>query len=276
MAMPSGTTFRAQGSRSVRVQTVHPRVCGEQERRSALCAKSSGSSPRVRGTGLNARIAQFADRFIPACAGNSPRTPRTMRRTTVHPRVCGEQISPMPPPMPNSGSSPRVRGTVYRGQIAKDDVWFIPACAGNSGIKSSFPSPSAVHPRVCGEQRRALNYSGFNGGSSPRVRGTELRAALIVCDHRFIPACAGNRRLERSHPRSASVHPRVCGEQRFGIKHITPPPGSSPRVRGTVVGFLAPVKCGRFIPACAGNSARRQRSCASRPVHPRVCGEQRL
>ena len=31
---------------------------------------------------------------------------------------------------------------------------------------------------------------------------------------------------------------------------------------------------GRFIPACAGNSLRSDRSHSCVPVHPRVCGEQ--
>ena len=51
------------------------------------------------------------------------------------------------------------------------------------------------------------------------------------------------------------------------------PSGSSPRVRGTHL--LAPSlpRCGRFIPACAGNAGPSRPSCSRRPVHPRVCGE---
>ena len=72
------------------------------------------------------------------------------------------------------------------------------------------------------------------------------------------------------------VHPRVCGEQEGIYGSVFTHYGSSPRVRGTVqltAQILSPC---RFIPACAGNS--RNRSCTDRtqPVHPRVCGEQRI
>ena len=73
----------------------------------------------------------------------------------------------------------------------------------------------------------------------------------------------------------APVHPRVCGEQ---FADRLPPislPGSSPRVRGTVSSSRWPSASRRFIPACAGNSRSGRCSWRSRPVHPRVCGEQR-
>ena len=72
--------------------SVHPRVCGEQER----CAKSQsigdGSSPRVRGTAALTATALVADRFIPACAGNRQYYEDPAHIVAVHPRVCGEQL----------------------------------------------------------------------------------------------------------------------------------------------------------------------------------------
>ena len=50
-------------------------------------------------------------------------------------------------------------------------------------------------------------------GSSPRVRGTGRQAGLPQLGDRFIPACAGNRDSSVRLLASASVHPRVCGEQ---------------------------------------------------------------
>ena len=64
---------------------VHPRVCGEQ-------LKTVGSSPRVRGTAHEVDASWHDERFIPACAGNSPSTWSSARNKTVHPRVCGEQL----------------------------------------------------------------------------------------------------------------------------------------------------------------------------------------
>ena len=52
------------------VDTVHPRVCGEQVL--VLFSKSfvPGSSPRVRGTDKGVKSVKPVGRFIPACAGN--------------------------------------------------------------------------------------------------------------------------------------------------------------------------------------------------------------
>ena len=46
-------------------------------------------------------------------------------------------------------------------------------------------------------------------------------------------------------------------------------------MRGAVLGQLWLSRCGRFIPACAGNGAKGGRWPSGRPVHPRVCGERR-
>ena len=54
--------------------------------------------------------------------------------------------------------------------------------------------PVAVHPRVCGEQSAKADMIIAYYGSSPRVRGTVHQTRALGLCHRFIPACAGNRR----------------------------------------------------------------------------------
>ena len=93
-----------------------------------------------------------------------------------------------------------------------------------------------------------------HSGSSPRVRGTDLLAAIKFSGGRFIPACAGNRSSAEAGLPGFSVHPRVCGEQLDGLQNAARILGSSPRVRGTVIGRLKNHGHSRFIPACAGNS----------------------
>ena len=77
-------------------------------------------------------------------------------------------------------------------------------------------------------------------------------------------------------PARATVHPRVCGELfRSCSWSLWMVAGSSPRVRGTLLGGdeLSDA-ASRFIPACAGNSADVKTRCQfAAPVHPRVCGE---
>ena len=254
---------------------VHPRVCGELaalDRGSArinrfIPACAGNSPPRAGG-------ARGKTRFIPACAGNSPRRPSQPNCKTVHPRVCGELGRATLAALRAAGSSPRVRGT--------------------PGGRLRRLSCKSVHPRVCGELAAAIEGRQWIGGSSPRVRGTRIQNVPLSRPYRFIPACAGNSAPGAGASCSHPVHPRVCGELTVSPSRTFGPSGSSPRVRGTRRprdrrrGFV------RFIPACAGNSNRASsartiasgssprvrgtRAASARcpscpPVHPRVCGE---
>ncbi len=120
-----------------------------------------------------------------------------------------------------------------------------------SGLAGAF---SPVHPRACGEQLRQTLPRRFRNGSSPRVRGTDDRRLFAPAQGRFIPARAGNRCCAASAPVANTVHPRACGEQAWGgaARHYRP--GSSPRVRGTVLAEIEDLRLQRFIPARAGNS----------------------
>ena len=54
-----------------RLDTVHPRVCGERLAFLTDFHAASGSSPRVRGTPELRAVDGLIQRFIPACAGNA-------------------------------------------------------------------------------------------------------------------------------------------------------------------------------------------------------------
>ena len=193
-----------------------------------------GSSPRVRGTVLTRVSVLIGVRFIPACAGNSLVRQPIRARTPVHPRVCGEQLLHAAGNQFGNGSSPRVRGTDHAFRPSVFVTRFIPACAGNRFFARSSRYRSPVHPRVCGEQSFPVIRNLVPAGSSPRVRGTGIRAYRPLHLYRFIPACAGN----RTSSQSASAQIR----------------GSSPRVRGTDSRENTGISSIRFIPACAGNS----------------------
>ena len=146
----------------------------------------------MRGTATTHHSFPSVIRFIPACAGNREFSLPNVRDAAVHPRVCGEQVwLPVAAAIP-AGSSPRVRGTGQKCFRNINDARFIPACAGNSHMCTEINKLLTVHPRVCGEQL-ASNGSEFRfHGSSPRVRGTEIRYDRRMLFPRFIPACAGN------------------------------------------------------------------------------------
>ena len=137
-----GSSPRVRGTRCIRDcrpdrRSVHPRACGEHAEpraprvgrrrfiparagntptRAAMTRVRVGSSPRVRGTRACApTVDGMQRRFIPARAGNT--SAFGSRRSSV------------------GGSSPRVRGTRRTAVTARLDC--------------------TVHPRACGEHRRA-------------------------------------------------------------------------------------------------------------------------
>ena len=117
-----------------------------------------------------------------------------------------------------------------------------------------------------------MRCAGF-GGSSPRVRGTQVTKALIGDNTGIIPACAGNTVPIGLAVSPEQDHPRVCGEHRcancIALRHT----GSSPRVRGTPYDKPNSARFFGIIPACAGNTLAVPASHTMVWDHPRVCGE---
>ena len=150
---------------------------------------------------------------------------------------------------------------------------FIPACAGNSDYCRRHVLLSAVHPRLRGELSPLMVNSFRNPGSSPLARGTQCGRAKGLTNARFIPACAGNSKMQTEITTACSVHPRLRGELRL-LKHcVSLPHGSSPLARGTPSAKALRFAPARFIPACAGNSEARTAIPTLSPVHPRLRGE---
>ena len=97
--------------------SVHPRACGEQLEHVRGASALRGSSPRMRGTGQAGCRSRYQGRFIPAHAGNRNRHGSAVERGPVHPRACGEQLQRLLAMMGVTGSSPRMRGTVWLEDI---------------------------------------------------------------------------------------------------------------------------------------------------------------
>ncbi len=131
-------------------------------------------------------------RFIPAHAGNTWSDAHRDSRCRVHPRACGEHVVQGRWITSSSGSSPRMRGTLFEDQEEQTSKRFIPAHAGNTCNPQVNKCPQAVHPRACGEHFSTLFKRLDCLGSSPRMRGTRAFLVLPSNDTRFIPAHAGN------------------------------------------------------------------------------------
>ncbi len=206
----------------------------------------------MRGTALLLHETRSHKRITPACAGNSVGLPARAADPGDHPRVCGEQRFP-PPSGPGAwGSPPRVRGTGFISALLRANLRITPACAGNRTTKN-LEKYAKDHPRVCGEQVEIKRPCGKPRGSPPRVRGTEEPDASKNIENRITPACAGNSSYCRYSRGGGEDHPRVCGEQCWGLRWVERMGGSPPRVRGT--GHIAGSRPGniRITPACAGN-----------------------
>ena len=268
---PAGNS--ATKTRSTVPKTVHPRACGELLRLHFMSSPAVGSSPRLRGTPIVWSPAPLDFRFIPAPAGNSLAFVPSTDAVTVHPRACGELIIGLRRGCGLTGSSPRLRGTRPCGCRQGGSFRFIPAPAGNSvkPVPDSFHR--TVHPRACGELAIRESIHRAICGSSPRLRGTLKPSRPDRNVDRFIPAPAGNSdRTYLRHFRSA-VHPRACGELIAYRASGSELAGSSPRLRGTLLGGIISVLSERFIPAPAGNSRSGRNVAAFAAVHPRACGE---
>ena len=172
--------------------SVHPRACGELWCPVEQLLELGGSSPRVRGTRPFAALVHELNRFIPARAGNSLLLSQRPSKIPVHPRACGELDGTTDGPQISTGSSPRVRGTPFKGDHVVNLLRFIPARAGNSSVEPLSTVASAVHPRACGELDIGDTADLVEYGSSPRVRGTRPSRCGHWATRRFIPARAGN------------------------------------------------------------------------------------
>ena len=89
---------------------------------------------------------------------------------------------------------------------------------------------------------------------------------------RIIPARAGQTDSIKIRNPLVPDHPRACGanvDSRDGVLVVA---GSSPRVRGKLVGRPHPVIIRRIIPARAGQTPSFDNSYTLRADHPRACG----
>ena len=91
-------------------RTDHPRACGANSRLLQAATTSLGSSPRMRGKQRLTSIEHFAERIIPAHAGQTCGGRRGPACSADHPRACGANFRVREVVDAYAGSSPRMRG----------------------------------------------------------------------------------------------------------------------------------------------------------------------
>ena len=109
----------------------------------------------MRGTPLGYGPMTVMSGIIPAYAGNTTMVSKVDDAAWDHPRVCGEHAAFSAVAVQPMGSSPRMRGTLWRITVHPVRVGIIPAYAGNTGRFDGRALVFLDHPRVCGEHKLA-------------------------------------------------------------------------------------------------------------------------
>ena len=193
--------------------------------------------------------------ITPACAGKSRRKTTDRFCSRDHPRVCGEKGHGSELRGRQVGSPPRVRGKVQLLPVHHDQVGITPAYAEKRIKLRKRHSICGDHPRVCGEKLFQSPLLRLPLGSSPRMRGKDVRQELQHSGRGITPACAG-KSPQRAHCSPVPWdHPRVCGEKCPPGKFFFMTVGSPPRVRGKEVRTQRSDIRSRITPAHAGKSS---------------------
>ena len=171
------------------------------------------------------------------------------------------------------GSSPHARGTHTTATPSFRRVGIIPACAGNTDMRTSRWRRRGDHPRMRGEHNVAAILRAIIQGSSPHARGTPFVGSKSSARAGIIPACAGNTDIESGCLMELRDHPRMRGEHQVRGCASSPGPGSSPHARGTHGAGRRVRGCPGIIPACAGNTWARTSPADDDRDHPRMRGE---
>ena len=109
--IPAGAGLTQSISHTRRGCKDHPRGCGAHDWLRMATCRTSGSSPRVRGSRIRDGRADRRLGIIPAGAGLTAVSARTTLSTWDHPRGCGAHCSSSSSIAVCLGSSPRVRGS---------------------------------------------------------------------------------------------------------------------------------------------------------------------
>ena len=153
----------------------HPRGCGEHLLGATPPLLRLGSSPRMRGAHKLRLEDHRLSRIIPADAGSTLSRSSATPLPRDHPRGCGEHDITKDDLVELLGSSPRMRGAHIREDVEELQRRIIPADAGSTDTILQKRATRRDHPRGCGEHRHARTICPCLMGSSPRMRGAQIR-----------------------------------------------------------------------------------------------------
>ena len=145
----------------------------------------------MRGKRLSLSTFMGKKRITPAGAGKTGMPANLHSQVTDHPRRCGENAEGCRVGSSIQGSPPQVRGKLCSRSVALVKYRITPAGAGKTLHTHWNHGGKQDHPRRCGENRRAGQFSRPQLGSPPQVRGKRNFEFLDARIDRITPAGAG-------------------------------------------------------------------------------------
>ena len=232
----------------------HPRSRGENVGRHRRAQWRWGSSPLTRGKPMQQLDLLSPVRLIPAHAGKTWKTTRTVPGSEAHPRSRGENAAGVIGTFVAGGSSPLTRGKHLACASGELFAGLIPAHAGKTRPWAGGRPWRRAHPRSRGENRRVSLRRPRVRGSSPLTRGKHSPHLHNKNRVRLIPAHAGKTSRSGVVALAAGAHPRSRGEnaERGGGDQLLG--GSSPLTRGKLNLETAAEETAGLIPAHAGKT----------------------
>ena len=147
--------------------------------------------PRMRGRLLKLLTSARTVGNTPAYAGKTSSTATTATRSGKHPRVCGEDLSPVSMLRLSTETPPRMRGRLMHRAGVGVPEGNTPAYAGKTKWQRVRHRQPWKHPRVCGEDRTHGESVRFSRETPPRMRGRLLKGGLSKLGAGNTPAYAG-------------------------------------------------------------------------------------
>ncbi len=128
---------------------------------------------------------------IPACAGETIFSACPLPRPGAYPRMRGGNRLSVPAKRIKSGLSPHARGKRRQAIKISHGLGPIPACAGETPMRSGKPQTPRAYPRMRGGNCHHYGRRVTRRGLSPHARGKLSEAPRLMARTGPIPACAG-------------------------------------------------------------------------------------
>ena len=232
----------------------------------------SGSSPLARGLPDASAVSFTRTGIIPARAGFTARHHHRRHQPSDHPRSRGVYRTRQPSASPGRGSSPLARGLRRRGDDIAVLNRIIPARAGFTAGRITFPSRAWDHPRSRGVYAPQGLYDSYRRGSSPLARGLQGIRRTDDAIIGIIPARAGFTPDEWDDEIRCADHPRSRGVYPVSQARWVAIFGSSPLARGLQAGYEVTEDRSGIIPARAGFTVTVTQAPDAARDHPRSRG----